>query len=152
VLVVFTNTNLEKEITNMVPKIVQMYEPQAMADNTTVNSDVCNRAGYDHAIIYVWINSDVDINAITLNEHSLVGGTDAEDINTPLAEALTLDAPEIHAFEIDLMGREQYFSVSVEVADGTGGDGAYLAIWAELTKPSIQETVIQKGYDSFEVC
>lgn len=136
-------------------KFVSVTPPAAIADNTTVVSNVIDTLGYDYCEIFVYKGatdiadvackvqeSDTKSNTTALTSGAdvtgLVYGTSTNIAGSTSALATSTADNTCQKFEIDLRGRKRYLLPVVTHGDGTAG--AFSCVWALLSKADVVPT------------
>lgn len=143
-------------------KFVPVTHPAAIADNTTVASNVIDCLGYDFCEIFVYkgatdiadvackvTESDTKSNTTALTSGAdvtgLVFGTSTNIAGSTSALPSSTADNTCHKFEIDLRGRKRYLLPVVTHGDGTAG--GFSTIFAILSKAEVvPTTAADRGY------
>lgn len=125
-------------------KYVSLTPPAAIIDDASVTVAELDTKGWDYCKIVVYLGAtDIAMTALTVTESDTAGsghanvtgliwGTSADIEGTTSTLPSATDDNKFFIFDINLLGRKRYLDVTATIGDGTAG--AFIAIWAELSR------------------
>lgn len=138
-------------------KLVNITPPNAIVDNAAFTTAVLDTAGYDYAVINVFLGpTDIAVANMRLQESNESGanfadvsgsvfGTDNNDTGSASTLPSSTADNTFLSWFVDLRGRKRYLDVALTAGDGTAG--TYAAVWAELWRAKdCPRTAAQAGY------
>jgi hypothetical protein len=120
-------------------KYAVVTPPAAIVDAAAFTTAAIDTLGYEHLTILA-IFGAIDIApasaSIRMSDASNMGSpTTIATGGTDFALATAADSDnDIHAFEVDLIGRQRY--IDFEITGGDGSSGTYLTVIAILSRPA----------------
>lgn len=134
-------------------KYVGITPPAAKVDNAAFTTAAVDTAGWDHLTILCYYG-DIDVNvasaSIRMSDASNMGSpTTLKTGGTDFALATAANSDnKLHAFDIDLRGKQRY--IDFEITGGDGTTGTYLTIVAILSRGrEFPDTAADRGVEVY---